>query len=83
MTTQPRTLTALEMGYEPDIHTAYSQMYAIHGGYPVFNPRDIDPDDAVASSHPPRLYCTTDHGATWEPVGQYVKRSGGYSLQWF
>jgi hypothetical protein len=83
MTTQHRTLTALEMGYEPDIRLVESTMYAIQGSYPVLNALDINPDEAVASSHRPFLYRTTDHGATWETVGQYVKRSGGYSLQWF
>ena len=83
MPTHPRTLTALEMGFQPDIRLANALMYAVQGGYPVLNALDIDIDDAVASSHPPLLYRTTDHGATWEPVGRYVRDARRYSLQWF
>lgn len=78
-----RNLNSLEMGFDPEKRFVEAVLYAVQGSYPVITPLDVDPDDAPESGHPPILYKTTDHGASWVSVGQFAKTSGGYRLEWF
>lgn len=78
-----KTLTSLGMGFENDTRFTEPALYAVQNGFTCLYPQEVDPDHAPVSSHPPILYKTENHGATWEPYGQFIKTSGGYRLERF
>jgi hypothetical protein len=77
----PRTLTALQIGFDPDIKFVDQALYSLEQGKPVLNPMDTTPDDSDCNGR--TLYRTTDHGQTWVPVAKFRQLSGGYKLEWF
>jgi hypothetical protein len=75
-----KTLTALQMGFDPDIRFKAPVLYSLEQGKPVLTPMDASPGDSACKDR--TLYRTTDHGETWVAVAQFRQLSGGYKLEW-